>query len=174
MNQPFNHSLSASEYDFTVSDVVLIVDDVEENCDLIDRYLRKHGFVTESCSSGTAAIARVSEIRPKLILLDWMMPGLSGLDTLMAIREIHNEDDVPIIMCTAIDEDISVVSALRAGANDYITKPINFSVMLARIQTQLGRVAKMQELSTDKQELEKALTARTAALLKASKNNGPG
>lgn len=150
---------------------MLIVDDLPENCDLIDRYLRKHGFVTESCHSGTEAIARVSEIRPKLILLDWMMPGLSGLDTLIAIREMHSEDDVPIIMCTAIDEDVSVVNALRAGASDYITKPINFSVMLARIETQFARIAKVQELSSDKKELEKALTQRTAALLQASKNN---
>lgn len=162
----------AGHHEMDPSEVVLIVDDLPDNCELIDRYLRKHGYVTESCYSGAAAIARVSEIRPKLILLDWMMPGLSGFDTLVAIREIHSDDAVPIIMCTAIDEDVSVVNALRSGANDYVTKPINFSVMLARIETQLGRVAKMQELSSDKQELEKALTQRTAALLKASRNDG--
>lgn len=161
---PFPHDMQEP----AASDVVLIVDDVADNCELIDRYLRKHGYATAVCTSGSEALSFVSKTRPQLVLLDWMMPGLSGLDTLLAIREIYDETQLPVIMCTAIDEDVSVVNALRGGANDYVTKPLNLAVLHARVEGQIARVAKMQELCSNKDELEKVLAQRTAALLRAS------
>ena len=142
---------------------ILIVDDIEDNRLVLDRQLRRNGFETVMCDDGVAALAEVTSNPPDLVLLDWMMPGLSGLDTLKAIREHHDANALPVIMCTARDEESSIGSAIEAGANDYVQKPIRMPVLLARISAQLIRKASADALGAVNLDLENTLAQRTKA-----------
>jgi DNA-binding response OmpR family regulator len=142
---------------------ILIVDDVEDNRIVLDRQLRRHGFETVMCDDGVTALAEITSNPPDLVLLDWMMPNLSGLETLKAIREHYNADAMPVIMCTARDEESSIGSAIEAGANDYVQKPIRIPVLLARISAQLVRKASADALGAVNLDLENTLAHRTKA-----------
>ena len=91
----------------------------------------------EAAADGERALRRLDEERFDVVLLDVMMPGLSGLDVLRGVRVRWPESDLPVIMVTARDATEDVVEALQAGANDYVTKPLDFPVVLARVETQL-------------------------------------
>ena len=143
---------------------VLIVDDIEDNRNVLHRHLRRTGFATEECPDGQTAINAIKEWRPDIVLLDWMMPGLSGLETLQAIRTCHDENELPIIMCTALDEEQWVVSAIKAGANDYVTKPVNMPILMARMKAQLARKEAVDLLRKENVDLERTLTKRTKDL----------
>lgn len=84
--------------------LILIVDDIEENRELLERALRSSGYETISAASGREALSIISAQLPDLVLLDWMMPQLSGLDTLRAIRELYPRSRLPVVMCTAVGE----------------------------------------------------------------------
>src|SRR3546814_116273 len=99
---------------------ILIVDDVEDNRIFLHRQLTRAGFKTSMAASGIEALAGISADPPDLVLLDWMMPNLSGLDTLRAMREHYDLNQLPIIMCTARDEESSIVDAIESGAKHYI------------------------------------------------------
>lgn len=144
---------------------IMIVDDVEDNRVILARNLERAGFETQMLDNGVAAIAQVSTDPPDLILLDWMMPGLSGIDVLIAIREHYDPNQLPIIMCTARDEASCIVSALNAGANDYIQKPVNFPVVIARVSAQLERKNALTALAETNRDLEEELAHRTRALM---------
>src|SRR5712691_13561804 len=89
-----------------------------------------------------------------LVLLDIMMPGISGLDVLKSLRQRYSVTDLPVIMATAKDQSEDIVAALQLGANDYVTKPLDFPVVLARIQTQLSLKRTMQEIQRLAAQLE--------------------
>ncbi len=89
-----------------------------------------------------------------LVLLDVMMPGLSGIDVLKKLRERWPESDLPVVMATARDATEDVVEALRLGANDYVTKPLDFAVVLARVETQLSLRRQKQEIKRLAEDLE--------------------
>lgn len=144
---------------------ILIVDDVEDNRVILARNLSRAGYETETLDSGVAALAMVSTDPPDLILLDWMMPGLSGIEVLSAVREHYDANQLPIIMCTARDEAASIVTALNAGANDYIQKPINIPVAIARVTAQLERKNALTALADINRDLEEELAHRTRALM---------
>jgi DNA-binding response OmpR family regulator len=116
---------------------VLVVDDNEDNRELLMRRLEREGFEMLEAESGKDALAHVRQGPVSLILLDIMMPGMSGLEVLQSVREVYSAAELPIIMVTAKSLSGDVVEALGAGANDYITKPIDFPVALARIHAQL-------------------------------------
>ena len=118
---------------------LLVVDDEELNRDLLSRRLVRAGFGVRTAPNGPAALAAIAAGGIDLVLLDIMMPGMSGLEVLKRIREGHSSGELPIIMVTAKVQAEDVVEALELGADDYVTKPINFSVALARIRTQLAR-----------------------------------
>ena len=145
--------------------LVLIVDDIEDNRTVLDRALRSSGYETLTAQSGTEALSVLSTTQPDMVLLDWMMPQLSGLDTLRAIREMYSASKLPVIMCTAVGEEMSVVAALGAGANDYITKPISIPILRARMATLFDQMALIDALDTEKGEVSRKLTERTRALL---------
>jgi len=144
---------------------ILIVDDVEDNRIILARNLSRAGFDVDSVESGVEAIARVTTDPPDVILLDWMMPGLSGIDVLAAVREHYNASELPIIMCTARDEATSIATALNAGANDYIQKPVNFTIAIARVTAQLERKNALTTLAEINRDLEEELAHRTRALM---------
>jgi class 3 adenylate cyclase len=133
---------------------LLVVDDNELNRDMLSRRLGGRGFAVEATDSGERALALVEHGAFDLILLDIMMPGLSGIDVLQRVRERWPESDLPVIMVTARDATEDVVEALRLGANDYVTKPLDFPVVLARVETQLTLRRQKQEIRRMADDLE--------------------
>ena len=116
---------------------ILVVDDHPDNRELLMRRLEREGFRVVGAESGRQALDHVKGAPVSLILLDVMMPGMSGIEVLQAVRETHTASALPVIMVTAKAQSEDVVEALGNGANDYVTKPIDFPVALARIQAQL-------------------------------------
>jgi phosphoserine phosphatase RsbU/P len=131
---------------------VLVVDDNEDNRDMLSRRLRRRGFDVALAVDGGQALELVERDRGfDVILLDVMMPGIDGLELLQRLRATRSVADLPIIMVTARDRSEDVVRALQLGANDYVTKPLDFPVVLARLHTQIA-------LKRAKQALERAHT----------------
>ena len=104
---------------------LLLVDDEELNTDMLSRRLSRSGFQVEVASNGAAALAHIAAQRFDLVLLDQMMPGMSGREVLERIRKSHSQDTLPVIMVTALAESERVAEALEAGANDpFATRPL--------------------------------------------------
>ncbi len=146
---------------------VLIVDDIEANRRLLARYLSKRNFSVLQSEGGKAALEAVDLALPDLVLLDIMMPDIDGLEVLRRLRKSHSAGELPVIMVTALDNQKSVVEALEAGANDYLTKPIDFPVLDARCASQLERKAAEQAVRELNAELERRVQTRTAELRRA-------
>ncbi len=133
---------------------LLVVDDDEDNRQLLSRRLGGGRFLLETAADGETALALLA-VRPfDLVLLDVVMPGLDGLQVLEKVRERWSESDLPVIMATARDAPGDVVRALGKGANDYVTKPFDFPVVLARIETQLTLRRQKQEIRRLAEDLE--------------------
>ncbi len=118
---------------------ILIVDDVEANRELLVRRLKRCGYPVATASSGQEALAYLSNHAVSVVLLDVQMPGMSGIEVLQAIRRRWSDAEMPVLMVSAKGLSEDIVTALDLGASDYITKPIDFQVGLARIRTQLAR-----------------------------------
>ena len=116
---------------------LLVVDDNEMNRDMLSRRLERKGYRVQTAIDGLHALESVGKGGIDLVLLDIMMPGMTGIEVLQALREQHSSTELPIIMVSAKDESEDVVEALELGANDYVTKPIDFPIVLARVHTQL-------------------------------------
>src|SRR5688572_20337674 len=130
---------------------LLVVDDNEMNRDMLARRLQRHGYTVAVAEDGERALEMIASQPFDLVLLDIMMPGTSGLEVLQRLREHYSVADLPVIMATAKDQSEDMVTALKLGANDYVTKPLDFPVVLARTQTQLSlrrAVADIQRLAT--------------------------
>jgi class 3 adenylate cyclase len=133
---------------------LLVVDDNELNRDMLSRRLGSRGFAVELAEDGERALARLEEETFDLVLLDVMMPGLSGIDVLRRVRKRWPESDLPVIMVTARDTTEDVVEALQLGANDYVTKPLDFPVVLARVESQLTLKRQKAEIRRLAEDLE--------------------
>lgn len=133
---------------------ILVVDDSPDNVEIVATRLRFVGFEVESAEEGEEAIRMVEERSPDLILLDVMLPGMDGYEV---ARRIKNNDDlpfIPIILVTARDSTADKVTGLDAGADDYLTKPVNFPELEARVRSML-RIKRLQdELEEKNKELE--------------------
>ncbi len=121
-----------------VISTLLVVDDDDLCRDALSRRLMRSGYAVVTADGGQAALAMLASRRVDVVLLDVMMPGMSGLDTLARIRETRSASDLPVIMVTANDGTNDIVQALDSGANDYVTKPVDFPVVLARIRGQVA------------------------------------
>jgi diguanylate cyclase (GGDEF)-like protein/PAS domain S-box-containing protein len=142
------------------TDRILIVDDNELNRDMLARRLERKGYEVVVTANAREAIRLVQEEKPDLVLLDIEMPDVSGLEALKMIRELHSANEIPIIMVTARNQSEDVVKALNMGANDYVTKPVDFAVALARIGTQLSHKRAQEGLKESEERY--ALAARGA------------
>ena len=123
-------------------DKILIVDDEATNVEIFDLMLSKLGFHTETASDGVEALDRLRSFRPALMLLDNMMPRMTGWEVTRSIKhgdELADYRDVSIIMFSAADDVEDKVQGLELGVDDYITKPFNFTEVLARIRAVLHR-----------------------------------
>jgi adenylate cyclase len=137
-----------------VGSPVLVVDDNEMNRDMLSRRLKAKGYDVAVAEDGYQALEMVDARAFDTIILDVMMPGISGLDVLRKVRETRSMSDLPVIMATARDASEDVVEALRLGANDYVTKPLDFQVVLARLSTQLTLKRQADEIRRLAENLE--------------------
>lgn len=127
---------------------LLVVDDNENNRDMLSRRLQRQGYDAEVAADGKEALQKIEAGVYDAVLLDVMMPGMSGLDVLRRIRESHSIEDLPVIMATAKGDSADIIEALDLKANDYVVKPIDFPVLLARLKTQLS-LKRMSEMKND-------------------------
>ncbi|MGL6076047.1 MAG: adenylate/guanylate cyclase domain-containing protein [Fimbriiglobus sp.] len=120
---------------------VLLVDDNEFGRDLVERMLRQQGHEVELASTGQAALDRLANPGPPidLILLDVMMPGLSGPEVLIQLKTNPETRDLPVIMVSALGEDDTVLACIAAGAEDYLTRPVHAELLTARITASLEK-----------------------------------
>ncbi len=116
---------------------VLVVDDNPDNRDMLSRRFQKKGLQVDIAETGAEALDKISTTTYDVVLLDILMPGMDGIEVLEKIRRIRTMVQLPVIMVTAKEGTEDLVHALEIGANDYITKPIDFSVAFARTRTQL-------------------------------------
>ena len=119
---------------------VLVVDDNENNRDIFARRLARTGYAVSVADSAHDLLARVRDDAIDLVLLDIEMPEVTGLDALVALRAAYSAVRLPVIMVTARNQSEDIVKALELGANDYLTKPIDFPVALARVRTHLSHM----------------------------------
>ena len=150
---------------------VLVVDDEELNREGLARRLERHEYAVTSARSGREAIDLLGERKFDLVLLDIMMPGMNGLEVLKFLRRVDSLIELPIIMVTAKGESEDIVEAFELGANDYVTKPLDFPVVLARIRTQLAlrrAVAQVKELEAKLDAHNQELRAAAAELAAAN------
>jgi diguanylate cyclase (GGDEF)-like protein/PAS domain S-box-containing protein len=139
---------------------VLIVDDNEMNRDMLARRLERKGYQVVVAPGARDLVQRVKDEKYDLVLLDIEMPEISGLEALESLRKEFSAIQLPIIMVTARSQSDDVVGALNMGANDYLTKPVDFAVALARIGTQLSHKKAQEELKESEERY--ALAARGA------------
>jgi two-component system response regulator RegX3 len=118
------------------SAVVLVVEDEEAFVDALSVGLRREGFRVEVARDGAEALDQFNAVNPDLVLLDVMLPGISGIDV---CREIRKRSKVPIIMVTAKSSEIDTVVGLEVGADDYVTKPFRLRELVARVRAALRR-----------------------------------
>ncbi|MFG0251441.1 MAG: PP2C family protein-serine/threonine phosphatase [Phycisphaerales bacterium JB038] len=143
---------------------LLVVDDNEMNRDMLSRRLARSGHEVEVAENGLTALSLVERERFDLVLLDVMMPGLDGVTVLRRIRERWSGAELPVIMATARDERGDIVEALRLGANDYVTKPLDFGIVQARVSTQLSLKRSVDQIRL----LERDLAKRAEDLQRAN------
>jgi len=120
---------------------VLIVDDDVKLAALVDTYFKKEGFITHIAYDGNNALKLVQEIKPDIIVLDLMLPGLDGWEV---CKKIRKTSDVPIIMLTARDEETDRLIGLEIGADDYVTKPFSPREVVARAKVILRRTQRTE------------------------------
>jgi diguanylate cyclase (GGDEF)-like protein/PAS domain S-box-containing protein len=139
---------------------LLVVDDDQMVREMLRQGLERHGYLVTTAEDGTGGLGEIEREAPDLLLLDIEMPGLDGMGVLRKVRERFTSAELPVIIVTARAESDSVVAALEAGANDYVTKPVDFRVVLARIGAHLQR--KRAEAALRESEERYALAARGA------------
>jgi diguanylate cyclase (GGDEF)-like protein len=154
---------------------LLIVDDVSDNRAVLTRRFLRRGFdvVEADCGARALELVRLQEF--DVVLLDVMMPGMDGNEVLRQIREDFPASLLPVIMVTAKSQSEDVVGSLKLDANDYVTKPVDFAVALARVNNQIGRRRAELELRkandnllNAKAQLEHRVSERSVKLLKAN------
>lgn len=121
---------------------ILVVDDETDVREFLEFVLQSEGYAVTTAANGRDAIKQFHKHLPDLILLDLMMPDVDGMEICWRIRAFSS---IPIIMLTAKDKELEIVYGFEAGADDYITKPFNTEVLLARVKALLRRFHKLQE-----------------------------
>lgn len=121
---------------------ILVIEDEKDIADLVVLHLKRQGFYTQVASDGEAGIQRVETSNPDLIVLDWMLPGISGLDVARQIRKLSGDvKHTPILMLTARSHTNDIIEGLNNGADDFLVKPFELPVLLARVSALLRRKA---------------------------------
>jgi len=125
---------------------ILLADDEPINLDFFEVMLSKLGFVVEKCDNGPEVLEKVKKFMPDLIILDNIMPGMSGREITKVLKNDADFKDISIIMLSALDDVKDKVAGFEAGVDDYITKPFNFTEVLARINAVLRNRALIDQI----------------------------
>jgi DNA-binding response OmpR family regulator len=133
---------------------ILVVDDDPQNRDLLQRRLERQGFDVETARDGIDGLRRIEAGEFDLVMLDVMMPGMNGLEVLERVRRTRSMAELPVIMATALAETEDAVEGLGRGANDYVTKPFDFPMVLARVRTQLASSRSARKVAALARQLE--------------------
>lgn len=147
---------------------ILVVDDVEDNREVVRARLESQGFVVTTADDGEAALMAVAASPPDLILLDVMMPKLDGIETVKRLKADTSLPFIPVILLTAKTDSKDVVAGLDAGADEYLTKPIDHSALLARVNAMLRIKTLQDQVALQARELvewNQSLEERVAAQL---------
>lgn len=131
----------------------MIVDDDQITSRILSQRLTKRGFTVVCVGSGRECLEWLQFDTPDLIMLDIVMPEMSGIQLLQSIRSVYSSIDIPIIMATAKNEAEDIVETLKFGANDYIQKPVNIDIAEARINAQINAVRNYRD-AMEKKEVE--------------------
>lgn len=132
---------------------ILIVEDETEIRELITLQLQRDGYVVEAVGTGEQALQAATKNQYDLFVLDWMLPGLSGLEIARYLRQKSSQKTVPILMVTARVAPGDIISGLEAGADDYVSKPFDASVLLARVRALIRRT-RLQKEQKDASEVK--------------------
>jgi len=135
---------------------VLLVDDNEQNLELLRAYLDDLGCETRTATDGVAAMAAIEAAIPDLVLLDVMMPRMSGFQVCERIKQSPRTRDVPVVMVTALNEVGDVERAVEAGADDFLTKPVNRLELLTRVRSLLRVRNLKRQLDSTLDELRRS------------------
>lgn len=119
---------------------VLVVEDEPAQREVLTYNLESEGFAVRTAENGEEALVAVAERKPDLILLDWMMPNLSGLEVCRQVKSNAETADIAVIMLTARSEEADTVRGLDTGADDYVTKPYQLRELMARVRNQARRL----------------------------------
>jgi two-component system phosphate regulon response regulator PhoB len=119
--------------------LVLIVEDEAALMTMLRYNLEKQGFRVEEAGDGEEALTRINELKPDMVLLDWMLPHLSGIEVCRQLRRRPATRELPVIMITARSEDQDAVRGLNTGADDYVTKPFSTEALVARMRALMRR-----------------------------------
>jgi DNA-binding response OmpR family regulator/DNA-binding CsgD family transcriptional regulator len=148
--------------------IILIVDDEEANLQLIGKILQILEIDITLASSGKEALKLLETLIPDLIILDIVMPSMSGFDVCCKIKSIKKVSTVPIIFLSAKADSRAIIKGFKLGARDYITKPFIKEELIARVETQICTINKEKELKKLNSNLEEKVRERTKALTKTN------
>lgn len=148
---------------------LLIVDDVSDNRAILLRRFERRGFEVIEADGGAKALELIASQPFDIVLLDVMMPDVDGIQVLAQARKMFSPAELPIIMVTAKSQSEDIVGALELQANDYVTKPVDFSIALARVNVQLERKRASEALTEAKMLLEERVEQRTSELVEINR-----
>ncbi len=146
---PFARRITMADPAASAQSRVLIVDDNQQNCELIEAYLAAEPVDVAMAFDGQEAIDKVPEFKPDLILLDIMMPRMSGYEVCKHLKQNAATKDIPILMVTALNEMGDIEKAVNAGCDDFLTKPVNRLELTTRVRSLL----RVRQLTNERDRL---------------------
>ena len=148
---------------------ILVVDDTPANIKLLGDLLAARGYAVSTAKNGEEALERIVAEKPDLVLLDVMMPGISGYDVCRRIRADAATSLLPVVMCTSLDPQQERVKGIEAGADDFLSKPVNQAELFARVKSLLRIKALHDELATVNANLERRVSEQVAEIDRLAK-----
>ena len=150
---------------------ILIVDDMPANLEVVTTHLERQGYCAIVALSGDEGIERAEFVRPDLILLDVMMPGMDGFETCRRLKAGDRTRAIPVIFMTALSDTTDKLAGFAAGAVDYVTKPLNGAEVLARIESHLALYALRRQLAAQNAQLQQEIAVRAEAEAALQRSN---
>lgn len=132
-------TLGSERFSMSIQPLVLIVEDDHSQREILSYNIAAEGYLVDIAETGDEALLKVHENPPDLVVLDWMLPNVSGIEICRQLKTVPQTSRIPVIMLSARSEETDRVRGLETGADDYVVKPYSVAELLARIRTQLRR-----------------------------------